>query len=295
MAKAMGAELHGGGAAQGAAGYAKWVARCAQKALLYEVLATPKPGLVDRANNGAHRDMDVFTFANSAVTLPAYFEAVVRRAQSHEGPAGQLLERLRPLGRRAEREMLLATRGVNTHKGAIFSLGIACAAAGLLWARGKPPAGGEVLTLCGEIAAPACDELARANSKSPRSHGEALYLAQGCRGVRGEAAGGFPGVRLHGLPVLRRRLARGDSLNGAGVAALLHLLANVEDSNILARGGDLAAIQAGIKQRLPALESSEDHLRYAAELDALFTGQNLSPGGCADLLAMCYLLWFLEN
>ena len=119
-------------------------ARQAVRALLYEVTTTPKPGLVDRRNSGSHTDMDSFTFMSSAASLYPYFEACTRAGRkTADGPAPETFAALRPLGCEAEGEMLAATHGVNTHKGAIFSIGIVCAALGRL-DRPGPRAGGSL-------------------------------------------------------------------------------------------------------------------------------------------------------
>ena len=108
-------------------------ARLAVRALLYEVTTTPKPGLVDRRNSGSHKDMDVFTFMDSAAALYPYFEDCARTGrETAEQPAPETFAALRPLGCEAEGEMLDATGGINTHKGAVFSVGIVCAALGRL-------------------------------------------------------------------------------------------------------------------------------------------------------------------
>lgn len=108
-------------------------AQMACRALLYEVCTTPKPGLVDREGNGSHKDMDIFTFMDSASALWPYFETCTRIGiQTKDQPAEQTFRQIRFAGRRAEASMLSATRGVNTHKGAIFSVGILCAALGRL-------------------------------------------------------------------------------------------------------------------------------------------------------------------
>ena len=109
------------------------VARLACQALLYEVAATPKPGLVDRENSGSHRDMDVFTFLSSASALTPYFARCAQIGrETRDLPAEQTFAQLRAPGMLAEGQMLHATDGVNTHKGAIFSMGILCGALGRL-------------------------------------------------------------------------------------------------------------------------------------------------------------------
>ena len=104
--------------------FARRIGETAQRALLNEALTTPKPGLVDRENSGAHRDMDLFSFAGSACTLRSYFEDC-----AGIGAEGADFMRLRYAGLEAEDKMFAAAK-VNTHKGAIFSLGILCCAAG---------------------------------------------------------------------------------------------------------------------------------------------------------------------
>jgi holo-ACP synthase/triphosphoribosyl-dephospho-CoA synthase len=124
------------------------------------------------------------------------------------------------------------------------------------------------------------------------SHGETLHKSSGIWGVRGEARAGFPQVREHSLPVLRDKLAAGFSVNDAGIAALLHLLAHTEDTNIVYRAGagTLNRIQkdaAAFLEKRPSLEAMKT---YARELDGKFAGENISPGGSADLLALTFFL-----
>ncbi len=258
---------------------AKEIARCAQQALLYEALCTPKPGLVDRENSGAHRDMDIFSFASSAASLGDYFEACART-----GMEGGMLETLRFLGRQAEADMLRATGGVNTHKGAIFSLGILCCAAAME---------GDVWENAARIAGDALRDFEGLVPEQARTGGERQYLAYGFTGVRGEAAAGFPTVKNIALPALKRALAAGRSRNDAGLEVLLHLMAAVTDSNILRRRGP--DTQLWVHERARELLSSgwtEDGLR---SMNEAFVRENISPGGCADLLAAAYFIYFLEK
>lgn len=257
------------------------IAGCAQRALLYEALAAPKPGLVDRENSGAHGDMDVFSFASSAAVLRSYFEDCARagmRAGNGENP----LEALRFLGRRAEEDMLRVTGGANTHKGAIFSLGILCCAAGM--------AGENLPADAAKIAAAALREMQDMHAENARTGGEIQYVKLGLTGVRGEAAAGFPSVCEIALPALRKALAEGKSMNHAGLQALLHLMARVDDSNLIRRGGEesLAWAKQYAKRMLDEGYNAEDLRR----MDADFIRRNLSPGGCADLLAITYFLYF---
>lgn len=271
-------------------------AQLACQALLYEVAATPKPGLVDRLNNGSHRDMDFFTFQASAAALWPYFETCAKigietRSLSPEETFG----RLRAPGTLAEGDMLRATGGVNTHKGAIFSLGILCAALGRLgWDCADKPQ--ILLRECGRMAAGLTEkDFGSLTPEAAITTGQKLYLRHGITGVRGQAEGGFPAVLNVGLPKLEEGLAKGLSLNDAGCAALLALMASTVDTNLIARSN--YETQRRIARETVALLvddpfPGEDVLK---RMDADFIEKNLSPGGSADLLAMTYFLHLLKK
>ena len=170
-------------------------ARLACQALLYEVATTPKPGLVDRNNSGSHRDMDFFTFQASAAALWPYFArcAEIGMDTRREAPE-ETFARLRFPGKMAEGEMLRATGGVNTHKGAIFSMGILCGALGRLereqW--GNP---GAVMAECAAMTRGIVSrDYAGLTSRTAKTAGQQLYLRYGITGVRGQAEEGFPAV-----------------------------------------------------------------------------------------------------
>lgn len=268
------------------------VGSLAVKALLYEVSATPKPGLVDRLGSGSHTDMDFYTFLDSAVSLQPYFREVTRRGMEFDGPPENLLATLRHLGLSAERTMFAATGGVNTHKGLIFSLGIVCAAVGYLHQHPVVLAPHTLLDCCGTIAQSAMGDFQAIKNKT---HGSEIYEAYGLAGIRGEAAAGYPHVRQYGYRILEAMVEGGCSLNDAGVIALLHLMAHVEDTNLIARGGRdaLERVQTELRQLLATEVTPEELIAYAGELGQRFVQENLSPGGCADLLAISYMLHFL--
>lgn len=270
------------------------VAGLAAKALLYEVCTTPKPGLVDRQNNGSHRDMDLFTFLDStAALLPYYRQAFsIGRKTAGEDPAQTFLQ-LRREGLRAERAMLRATVGVNTHKGAIYSLGIVCAAAGRLWQPERPLASASaVLEESGRIGIDAAQK-DFCGSEDSRTAGERVYRLYGLRGIRGEVADGLPSVREIGLPALQAALLAGATLEQAGVSALLCLMAHVTDTNLIARGG--LEGQRWTADAAASLEATLPDRAKLEEFDRQMIQKNLSPGGCADLLAITYFLYFYSN
>lgn len=255
-------------------------ARLAREALLAEVSATPKPGLVDRNNSGAHRDMNYQTFLDSAAALePFFYDFFVLGAET---PENRLLPALRARGLIAEQAMFHATGGVNTHKGALFSLGLLCAACGALDARGTFLTPEE---LCGFVS-----RLTRgitAELHSADTNGGRAFHCTGAAGVRGEAERGFPAVRELALPLYRERLTAGMTPNDAAVRTLICLISRVEDTNLLTRGGEEGARWA--REQASALEGSFS-IGRAEALDNAFIARNLSPGGCADLLALALFL-----
>ena len=300
----------------------------AVKALLYEVSVTPKPGLVDRADCGSHQDMDFFTFLDSAVVLSPYFEicaAEGKKAAAADFPAeieedgrprqedacASLLVRLREPGLQAEASMYEATGGVNTHKGAIFLLGLMTAAGGYcLEKRGysqqpeeasaakskKADAGKklyeEMLAVAGRIAAPALGDFTKAGQKE--TAGLTQYRENACTGIRGEAAAGLPSLRDFGLPVLQKALREGAGYNDAGVEALLALILTTEDTTLLKRCGsrkkrdeERKILRDLLKEHSPAAA--------AARLNERWIRLNYSAGGCADLLGAAYFLLFAEK
>ena len=269
----------------------------AAKALLYEVCTTPKPGLVDRKNNGSHRDMDVFTFLDSTAALLPYFEEAVRLGMEiRDLPPQETFRRLRQAGAAGGRAMFRATGGVNTHKGAVFTLGTVCAAAGRLWTvEGFSKDLDAALALCGEMSAQAVQKDFEAiRREGAHTTGQRLYLEHGLEGIRGELSRGLPAVAQIGLPTLRRRLEAGDSLEQAGVQVLLALMAQVVDTNLIARGG-LEGQQWAMEQTKNLPQGRAATRQETEELDRALIERNLSPGGCADLLAITYFLEFLSR
>ncbi|GAC1418884.1 MAG: triphosphoribosyl-dephospho-CoA synthase [Candidatus Velthaea sp.] len=252
------------------------LARAASAALLAELATTPKPGLVDLEHCGAHRDLCADRLASSAYALESVF-AELARCGAGAPPSPALREEIGAIGRRGERAMLRASGGSNTHRGALWTLGLlVTAAAGL------------------PHAAPAAAIAARAGciatlpdrfGASAGSNGAGATRRYGAAGARGEAAAGFPHVIELALPQLRAGRPHAD--------VLLALLSRVDDTCVLHRGG-LAAraiAQRGAREALRAggVETAAG-LRRIHALDAELVARNASPGGCADLLAAAFFL-----
>ena len=269
-------------------------ARLAVQALLYEVAVTPKPGLVDRENSGSHRDMDMFTFLASGAGLYPYFARCVEIGRQGGTPE-ETFRALRAPGLLAEGQMLSSTGGVNTHKGAIFSMGIVCGALGRL----ERQVWGDSDRVLAECAAMTkgltARDFAGLTPETARTAGQKLYLRCGVTGVRGQAEAGFPAVGKVGLPKLEAALSQGKSIDQAGCAALLAMLADTVDTNMIHRGGcEQAQAASGQAKRLLEREPFPS-AKALEEMNRVFVEKNLSPGGTADLLAMTWMLHFLKE
>lgn len=263
---------------------ARAIADAAVRALLDEAALAPKPGLADSRGGGAHADLSHALMRRSALALHPYFLAMAR--EGGQGLALQpLRERIGALGRRAEAAMMQATGGVNTHRGAIWALGLLATAA----AQGGGSGPRAVALRAGEIARrddPAAP--ARTGNK-----GEAARHRYGVGGAQGQARAGFPQVLRAALPQLHRSRQRGDTEEAARLNALLAVMAQLDDTCLLSRGGrrGLAGMQARAAGVLALGGAGADAGRRALErLCAYALACRLSPGGAADLLAAALFL-----
>lgn len=271
----------------------------AMEAMLYEVSATPKPGLVDRNNCGAHRDMDYFTFMSSAAALHSCFDAMVQIGIAYrEQEIGKLLPALRECGIKEEEKMFQVTHGVNTHKGMIFTLGLLCGCAG--WQLGKEKYSSETLCLLvGKMCEGLCGrEYSGIGNKHNLTKGERMYLRYGCYGVRGEAESGYRTIRTVSMPVYSEMMKKGIAVNDVLVQTLLYLIAQTTDTNILSRH-DRETAEYARKYAEDVIAKGgifTDTGRLAlVKMDEDFNQRLISPGGCADLLAATYFLHSLSG
>jgi triphosphoribosyl-dephospho-CoA synthase len=272
---------------------AELIADQAVFALLHELAAWPKPGLVSYVDSGSHTDMDAAMLQASAEALHPFFADLARAGQD-----GADMARLRAIGLRAETAMMAATHGVNTHRGAIFGLGLLCAAAGTVAKISTDRAAVSPARLGDIVVWRWAADIGR--GPIPLfSHGAAALRRYGAGGARGEAAGGFRSVYEVGRPALRegRALQPGDP-DAAPVQACFALIAAVCDTNLLHRGGAdglLYASEAACSFLSPGGVGAPDWRAKAAAVHAAFVARHLSPGGCADLLAMTLFVDALES
>ncbi|MQA52127.1 triphosphoribosyl-dephospho-CoA synthase [Pseudomonas piscis] len=270
-------------------GLAERLADLAVDALIDEADLSPKPALVDRRGNGAHSDLHLGLMHASALSLWPAFKDMAEAAQQLARIDLPLREALGRSGREGERAMLVTTGGVNTHRGAIWALGLLVAAAAL---EPGSRAAGSVAWRAARLAL-----LEDRHAPRPLSHGAQVAQRYGVGGAREEAQQGFPAVLQWGLPQLRRSRARGHGEQNARLDALLAIMTRLADTCVLYRAGEagLRAMQDGARAVLEAGGSASlAGRRRLHQLDLQLLTLNASPGGAADLLAACLLLDRIE-
>jgi triphosphoribosyl-dephospho-CoA synthase len=244
---------------------------------------------VSLRDQGSHADMDAATFIASIASLRGYFHEM-----ADAGSRGADFRALNEIGVAAERNMLIATGGVNTHRGAVFSLGLIAAGAGYVLERRLPRTADEVCDVVGRLWG--ADMLATLH-QCEGTNGSAVRGRYGVPGAREHAAGGFGVLRKHALPAMRKAFSAGLDRNWSGVHSFLESIAVLDDTNLLHRGGPEALNFARDRARTildagGALTANGRH--QARMLHSEFVAAWLSPGGSADMLAMCYFLHEFE-
>ena len=301
-----------------------------RNALLGEVYATPKPGLVDRRDTGAHRDMNYETFLASTEAITPFMvrmfaEGMDATVAGHTPE--EVFQEIRGIGLEAERAMYAATAGVNTHKGMIFTMGIVLAAVGILYAREDKTSGqitvDAILDRARQMTARSmAEDFRKMLEHPPKTHGERLFQTYGERGIRGQAMEGFPILRDTAVPWLRRfqnigtdaelqraiaaqaTLRRGllqdtGSMhaehfeNAVHVSTLIAIMSVLNDTNVFIRSSyeDMCWLQAESSTILGmGAMFTEEGVRAIEALNMACIEKNISPGGAADILAVAILL-----
>lgn len=266
------------------------------QAILLEVSTHPKPGLVTRLSNGAHKDMSIFTFMMSSAVLSKAFNDLQDIGQAHRGTLAELFCKLRSYGVGAEAELLRVTKGVNTQRGILFAGGIVSAVSG--YAMNMGLSRDALLPIIKEMAAGLVARELKNLDHAAMTAGEKLYYKYGITGIRGEVENGFPSVVNYGLPALEDAFDKGATINDALVHALISLMTVVEDSNVIWRTDydTLLEVQRIAKNILSLGSVFTEKGRMAiAETERYFLQRRISPGGSADLLSVTITLYLLEH
>ena len=261
-------------------------ASLAKIAMLKEVMLTPKPGLVDQNNNGSHEDMDLQTFLTSIEAINPYLQPFIEAGISHPNTPKECFKELRSIGIECEKSMFSATKGVNTHKGMIFSLAVILGSFGQILKTQKLITSSllhnQIKTLCADL----MDQDFAKVSKNPSS-GERFYKLYGNGGIRQEAQNGYPTLFSISLPTFSHYLKFGEDI--ALKMSLLALMQNLQDSTLWARGAEdgLNYVQHYAKK---FNGKPKNISKFLKKMDEDLIIRYLSPGGSADLLAMTYLI-----
>ncbi|MBV7511823.1 triphosphoribosyl-dephospho-CoA synthase [Pseudomonas sp. PDM25] len=269
---------------------AERLADLAVDALIDEADLSPKPALVDRRGNGAHTDLHLGLMHASALALWPAFKEMAEAAIEFGEVGLPLREAIGLIGREGEEVMLATTGGVNTHRGAIWALGLLVAAAALESTNTKASA----VTVRAARLALLDDRYA----PRPLSHGAQVAQRYGARGAREEAQLGFPAVIQRALPQLKHSRAAGHGEQNARLDALLAIMTNLADTCVLYRAGEqgLQTMQLGAQAVLDAGGSASlAGRRRLHDLDEQLIALNASPGGAADLLAACLFIDRIES
>jgi len=268
------------------------------QAILLEVSAYPKPGLVNRHTNGAHSDMSILTFAMSSVIVSRAYYQLLELGKQHTSDMSGLFHKVRQAGIKEEINLLQVTKGINTQRGILFAGGILAAAGGYL--AQKPNAVAEdifgiVMSMTKGLVK---QELEHLNISAKPTAGELLYKKHGITGIRGEVEKGFPSVRNVGLPALETAFEQGIGLNDTLVHGLISLMTCVEDSNVIWRTDykTLKNVQERAKDILAKGSIFTSIGRDEIEkFDHDCVERRISPGGSADLLSITIALFLLKN
>ena len=251
------------------------VADLAERALRLELDTTPKPGLVDRRDNGAHKDMDYALMSKSISALRPYLTRLAVESAKDIDPA-----KIKEIGIEAEKAMLKATGGVNTHKGALFCIGLSVAAASYL------------ASTTGSVEAYSFKELvSRAASEIPSArgtHGAEVKRSFKAVGALENARAAYPELFTDWLPYYR-------SLEGDPFRChktLLHIMTTLDDTNILHRRGAEGLAHAEAEAARLLEDFSESGL---SSLNKDFIRENISPGGSADMLSLTIFINSIIN
>ena len=256
------------------------IGHLASMALQAELDTTPKPGLVDRNDNGAHRDMDYALMRRSIQALHPYF---VRLAQIGFDNPQPRHDEIQQVGIEAEQAMFNATGGVNTHKGALFSIGLAAVALGGMACSNNA----QLHSLSNSIAS-----LASLFPDTSGTHGSKAKANNKLKGALDNAREGYPQLFKAWLPFYLDRLTEGDRY--ALHKTLLRIMCDLDDTNIVYRTSmeTMREVQAEARRML---EHIPETTHFEAALQAMNTDyirRNISPGGSADMLS---LVVFLSN
>lgn len=280
----------------------------ALQSLLFEVSCSPKPGLVDRFGNGAHSDMNFYSFMTSTALLSGYFDICVKTGHAFAEknlPIDTIIEELREFAIDAEKLMYEHSKA-NTHKGAIFIMGLLTSITAYL-SNGYQKITAE--EICKYVAVSTKDIVSKELNKDVLAqkkvltNGERLFLKYGVKGIRGEVQSGLNTICKFSLPVLKEVYKKNISTDAKLIYILLNIMMVNQDTNVLSRHGlqtlgFMHDYSKKIIDKFPLdilAENEDKFINEIIDMDDIFVKKNISPGGSADLLAATIFLGSIEG
>ena len=263
------------------------VSQMALKAMISEVSTFPSFGLVSPISSGAHKDMDYYTFLNSAVAITPFLKKMFEVGYSYYSPE-YIFDAIRDIGKECEEKMFEATNNINTHKGMIFLMGISMAAIGKALYENKEFY--QIQDIIKSMVKNILDDFKELHKKEKLTHGERLYLEYGFTGIRGQVQDGLSVLFDN---IIDNYINSDLKENDLYTQILIELMARVEDSTVVYRHdiSTLRKVQSDAKDLLNMGGIfTEEGRQKCHHLEDLYIKENISPGGCADLLAISILL-----
>lgn len=275
----------------------KNIATLATKALLYEVSISPKAGLVSRLSNGSHKDMNFYTFIDSSLALHNYFLNCFDYGQEKLFSCPNFFKDLREVGKVAEKEMYEATKGINTHKGTIFSMGILLAVLGVHLKENKKIDLKILSEKIKEMCKPLLNELEDADSIS--TYGEKAYKEYHLTGARGLAISGYEIVLLDGINKLKD-FCKSLDFETACILLLFYYISILDDTNIVNRASittlkEVQILSKELFEQHRKILEKENIKNSMSKLNDIFIEKNISAGGSADLLILTIFIHLLTD
>jgi len=262
------------------------------KAMISEVSTFPSFGLVSPISSGAHKDMDYYTFLNSALAITPYLKEMFKIGYSYHHPK-YIFEAVRNIGKTCEEKMFEATNNINTHKGMIFLMGISISAIGKALYDDKEFS--EIKDIIKLMVKDILDDFKGLDKKKNLTHGEKLYLEYGFTGIRGQVQDGLSVLFDNIIAKYENSNLKENDLY---TQILIDLMSKVEDSTIVYRHNinTLRKVQEDAKAllKIGGIYTKEGNER-AKDLEEIYIKENISPGGCADLLAISILLFSVKK
>ena len=271
----------------------------ALKALLYEVVTLPKPGLVDPLDHTTHPDMDIYRFIDSILSLENYFNYCANVSSNFKGNnLTYLFNKIRQAGIQAEKDMFIATNNVNTHKGAIFSLGILVSAFAYSITQNHTKEPQKVQVVIKKMLTNLLSDFQynKLNNKILKTAGEQQFIKYHLYGARGEAAAGFPTIFKYGFPYLKNSTG---CWQNRLLDTLMYLAKNTKDSNLLKRSNN-PQIFKWLNKKIDIYfklggANTKKGKKYLYYLNNEFNNMNYSLGGTADMLIASIFVYLIEK